>query len=150
MTISGLGTSRKSIQLPILAIFSSGIVLVALVLFAIQLAQFAQGRDLLQTDISVAGVPVTGLKLSEAVNTWETIYKQPIELDFQGNPILLNPADIGFRANSELMEADLRSKASATSSYWSDFWNYLWRRPTSPVTVALIADYQEAKLRNFL
>jgi beta-lactamase class A len=150
MTISGLGTSRRGFQIPVLAIFSSGIVMVALVLFAMELARFAQGRDLLQTDITVAGVPVTGLKLSEAVNTWETIYNQPIELDFQGNPILLNPADIGFRANSELMEADLTSKASATSNYWSDFWNYLWRRPTSPVTVSLIADYQEAKLRNYL
>src|SRR5258706_656364 len=150
MTVSGLGTSRKSLRLPTLAIFSAGMILVALILFTLELAQFAQGRDFLQTDITVAGVPVTGLKLSEAVNTWETIYEQLVELDFQGNLILLNPADIGFRANSELMESDLRSKASATNSYWADFWNYLWRRPTSPVQVELIADYQEAKLRNFL
>ncbi|MEP7284613.1 MAG: serine hydrolase [Chloroflexota bacterium] len=150
MTVTGLGTSRKGFRLPILPIISGGLLLVALIVFALELSRFALGRDVLQTDITVAGVPVTGLKISEAVSTWERIYDQPVQLDYQGSPILLNPAEIGFRTNNDLMLAELRSKSAGTNNYWSDFWNYLWQRPTSPISVDLISDYQEARLRNFL
>src|SRR5215813_2806331 len=108
MTVSGLGTSRKSFRLPILALVSAGLLLAALILFAIELARFAQTRDILQTDITVAGVPVTGLKLAEAANIWQRVYDQPVELDYQGSPILLKPSDIGFRTNSELTLCDIQ------------------------------------------
>jgi beta-lactamase class A len=150
MTVTGLGTARKAARLPVLALLSGGMVMAALILIGVELSRFAQGRDLLQTDITVAGVPVTGLKLSEAVVTWERVYEQPVELDYQGSPIILRPADIGFHVNNELMQAEIRSKLAGTNNYWIDFWNYLWRRPTSPVNVGLIADYQEAKLRDYL
>jgi beta-lactamase class A len=150
MTVVGLNASRRGTRLPILPILSAFMVLGAMIVFALELARFAQTRDRLPTDITVAGVPVTGLRSSEAVSTWENVYSQPIMIDYQGSPILLNPADIGFRTNSELMMADLTSKVAGTNNYWMDFWNYLWRRPTNPVDVPLIADYQEAKLRNFL
>ncbi|MCC7450377.1 MAG: serine hydrolase [Anaerolineae bacterium] len=151
MTVTGLGTARKGgVRLPILALFSGGFVLAALVLFALELSRFSMGRDYLQTDITVADIPVTGMTLKDAAAAWESAYEQPIELDYQGSPILLRPAEIGFRTNSEVMLADIRSKQAGTSSYWGDFWNYLWRRPTSPVTVSLVADYQEAKLRAYL
>ena len=151
MTVTGLGTARKGgIRLPILALFSGGFVLAALILFALELSRFSMGRDFLQTDITVADIPVTGMTLKDAAAAWESAYEQPIELDYQGSPILLRPAEIGFRTNSEVMLADIRSKQAGTSSYWGDFWNYLWRRPTSPVTVSLVADYQEAKLRAYL
>ncbi len=150
MTVGGLGASRKGFRIPLLPLFSGGLVLAALILFANELIHFAQGRDFFQTDVTVAGIPVTGLNSAEAVRTWETIYAQPVELSYQGSPILLNPADIGFRPNSDRMRDDLQSKLAGTNNYWLDFWNYLWRRPTSPVIVDLVADYQEAKLRNFL
>src|SRR6266852_1111589 len=150
MSVTGLGTARKGhFRLPILPLLSAGMVLAALVLFMSELARFAQGRDILP-DITVAGVPVTGLKPSEAVSTWERVYSQPIMLDFLGSPILVMPADIGFHTNSDLMRAELQSKIANTNNYWIDFWNYLWRKPTSPVTTELVADYQEAKLRNIL
>src|SRR5579859_2321266 len=151
MLANGFGRARRRSGLPILALFSGVLLLAALVAFALELSRFASNRDLLQVDITVAGVPVTGLKLSEAVNTWEAVYNQPVELEFQGSPILLKPADIGFNINSQLMLSDVQSKVTGgIDSYWVDFWNYLWRRPSSPVNVDLRADYQEAKLRNFL
>ncbi|HLY25219.1 MAG TPA: serine hydrolase [Aggregatilineales bacterium] len=150
MLANGFGRARRRSGLPILALFSGVLLLAALVAFALELSRFASNRDLLQVDITVAGVPVTGLKLSEAVNTWEAVYNQPVELDFQGSPILLSPADIGFNINSQLMLSDVQSKVTGTNNYWADFWNYLWRRPTNPVSVDLRADYQEAKLRNFM
>src|SRR4051812_8347202 len=150
MSVSGLGTARKPGGLPVLPVISAGLLLLSLVMFALELAQFAQRRDLLPADITVAGVPVNGLKTSEAVSAWEKVYAQPVQLDFQGNPLLLNPADIGWRTNSELMTTDMTSKTTVANNYWSDFWNYLWRQPTSPVNVPLIGDYQEAKLRDYL
>src|SRR5450432_3099842 len=150
MSIMELGSSRKRLGLPILALISAILLIAALLLFVTQLGRFAENRDLLQTDITVAGVPVTGLNLSQAANTWQTVYSQPIELEYQGSPIILLPSDIGFHTNDELMLADIESKVSGNSNYWQDFWNYLWRRPTSPVDVELRADYQEAKLRAFL
>src|SRR5256885_5371722 len=112
MSVSGLGTARKSARLPILALASGLMLLGALALFALELQKFAGTRDLLQTDITVAGVPVTGLKLQEAALAWEQVYQQPVELDYQGSPILLKPSDIGFRIDSELMISDNRSKRS--------------------------------------
>ncbi len=150
MSVMELGSSHKRLRFPILALISALLLLGALVLFVTQLGRFAQNRDLLQTDITVAGVPVTGLNLSQAASTWQTVYSQPVELDFQSSPIILMPSDIGFHTNDELMLADIESKVAGSSSYWADFWNYLWRRPTSPVDVELRADYQEAKLRKFL
>lgn len=150
MSVTGLGTTRKGSRLPVLPILSAGFLIASLILFAVELGRFAQGRDLIQTDISVAGVPVTGLRLNEAAGRWEKVFQLPVELDYGEYPILLNPADIGFRPNSDLMLADLQSKITGTNNYWADFWNYLWRRPTSPVEVPLIANYQDAKLREVL
>ncbi len=150
MALTGLRGARKGFHLPILALFSAGLLIVALVLFLLELSRFAQGIDVLRTDVTVGGVPVTGLTMAEAASRWEQVYSQPIALEFQGNPILLSPANIGFQPKSDLMEQDMRSKLGGTDSYWSDFWNYLWKRPTSPVDVDLRADYQVAKLRDFL
>ncbi len=130
--------------------FSGGLLLAALVLAAIQLERFAATRDLLQTDVSVGGVPVGGLPLSEAVKRWETIYAQPVEIDYGDSQILLNPAQIGFVVSSDQLRSQVESRSAGTSNYWIDFWNYLWQRPSSPVDIALAADYQQAKLRDFL
>ena len=57
MSVTGLGTTRKGSRLPVLPILSAGFLIASLILFAVELGRFAQGRDLIQTDISVAGVP---------------------------------------------------------------------------------------------
>jgi hypothetical protein len=48
------------------------------------------------------------------------------------------------------MRADVQARLSGTDNYWLDFWNYLWRRPTNPITVSLVADYPQSKLRSYL
>jgi len=150
MTMTGLGTRKRRARLPILTILPSAMLLVALVMFAMELVQFAQSRDRLQTDITVAGVPVTGLTQSQAVTTWESVYFQPIQLQYLNSPMLLLPADVGFRINSQQMQEQIRSQLSSGGTYWGDFWNYLWRRPSSPIDIPLIADFSEARLRTFM
>lgn len=150
MTVTGLGTKRSGRRVPILALLSGGMLLAALIMLALELSRFAQGRDRLQTDITVAGVPVTGLTSSEAAAAWELVYQQPIELEYQGHPVLLDPAQIGFRIDSAQMQETIRARLATGTNYWQDFWNYLWQRPTSPVSIDLVADYSEARLREFL
>jgi beta-lactamase class A len=149
MSVKGLGTRQRGIRIPILGILSSGSLLAALILFAYHLTLFAQNRDLLQTDITVADIPVTGLTLQEAMATVEGVYNQPVLLEYRGNNILLNPAAIGFRVNTDLLRSEIQSRLASTDNYWGDFWNYLWRRPSDPVTVPLNASFREADLREF-
>src|SRR5579859_6147031 len=150
MTVRGLGTRRQRRQLPILALFSGGLLLAALSLSGIQLVRFGATRDLLQTDVTVGGVPVGGLPLSEAVKAWETVYAQPVEIDYGNSPILLYPAQIEFVVSSDQLRSQVQSRSAGNSNYWLDFWNYLWQRPSSPVDIPLAANYQQAKLRDFL
>lgn len=149
-SLGGLGSNKRSFRLPILSLASGGLLLAAIIMFALELVRFQDSRDLIQTDITVAGVPVAGLRLSEAAATWERVYQQSVELSYQGHPILLPPSDVGFTVKSDIMQAEIRAKTAQTSNYWGDFWNYLWRRPTNPIEVALVADYSEARLRDFL
>src|SRR5689334_4522130 len=101
MTLGGLGTRRQRRRIPWLALISGGLLLAALILLAAQLVRFANTRDVLQTDITVGGVPVGGLPLAEAVKRWEAIYAQPVEIDYGDSPILLYPAQVGFFVKSD-------------------------------------------------
>jgi len=150
MSVTGLGTRRQAVRLPVLSFFSGLMLIAALVLFALELINFEQSRERLQTDITVAGVPVSGLRLAEAVTAWENIYQQPVLLEYLGHPIQLSPASIGFVIKSDQMQSEIRAQTALSSNYWQDFWNYLWRRPTEPISVPLIADYSEARLREVL
>ncbi|MBX3062460.1 MAG: serine hydrolase [Anaerolineae bacterium] len=149
MTVKGIGTRQRGIRIPVLSLLSSGLLLAALILFAYHLARYAQNRDLLQTDITVADIPVTGLTLQEAMATVEGVYNQPVVLEYRGNTILLNPAAIGFRVNTELLRSEVQSRLASTNNYWGDFWNYLWRRPSDPISIPLNASFREADLREF-
>ncbi|MBX3081549.1 MAG: serine hydrolase [Anaerolineae bacterium] len=150
MSVKGLGTRQRGIRLPIFELVCGGMVLAAIGLFAYHLARYAQNRDLLQTDISIAGIPVTGLTLQEAIANVETIYTQPVELEYRGSVIQLDPAAVGFRVNTDQLRSEVQSKLTSTNNYWGDFFNYLMRRSSDPVTIELNASLSEADLRNYL
>lgn len=150
MTLRGMGTRQQGRRIPWLALVSGGFLLAALILLATQLVRFANTRDVLQTDITVGGVSVGGLPLSEAVKRWEAIYSQPVEIDYGDSPILLYPAQVGFFVKSDQLQSQVESRAAGSNNYWTDFWNYLWQRPATPVDIPLAAVYQTAQLRDFL
>ncbi|GAB4570449.1 MAG: serine hydrolase [Anaerolineae bacterium] len=152
MTVGGLGTSarRRRVGFPVLELLSAGMLLAALMIFVVELVGFSRERDRLQADITVGGIPVGNLTSVEAQALWEQVYAQPVELRYQGSPIILEPASIGFRTNSEVMLAEALSRSTEESNFWLAFWNYLWRRPVEPVDVALSAEYQRSVLRDFL
>src|SRR5690606_24344231 len=58
----------------------------------------------------------------------------------------LNPDQVGFQVNSEAMLA----RASSDDTFWSGFWDYLWRRPAEPMSVELQADHSEELLQSWV
>lgn len=150
MSVKGLGTGRQRARLPWLELGSAGMLLVAILLLIFELIAFSQGQDGLQTDITVAGIPVDGLTSAEAQVRWEAAYARPVELSYRGSPILLEPSSVGFRANSQVMLAQALGASEQETGFWLSFWNYLWRRPVSPVNIELAAEYQPSLVRAFL
>lgn len=149
--LTGLGTRKKTRNLPIIPIFSWILILLAIGLFALQLINFSQQSDHLAGDVTVGGVDVGGLSAAEAVARWEEAYAQPIVLWYNNSPILLDPAAVGFRTNQESMLAAARSASQSESTFWSRFAAYLTGRVTAQTTdVNLSAGYQERLLENFL
>ena len=151
MAYGHLREDRRRMHLPLLEIFSGVLLLAAIVLAMIELARYSATKDTLQTDLTIAGLQVGGMEPNRARERWEEVYiTQPVQLYFGDHLIMLNPADVGFRTNSDAMLAEARSRSTAATNFWLGFWNYLGRRPVAAVSVPLDADYNEALLREFL
>lgn len=150
-SLTGLGTRRKGRRLPIIPVLSWICLFLAVVVFSFELIRFSQQIDRLSADVSVGGVSVGGLSPAEAVARWEQAYAQPITLWYENNPILLDPAGVGFRTNRESMLAAARAASEQEQSFWERFFNYLTGSVTeSRINIRLSADYQENLLRQFL
>jgi hypothetical protein len=146
-----LGERRRNFRFPLLELISAILLLMAIVLGMFELVNYSNQKDNLPTDLTMAGVAVGGLNESDAQARWERVYvEQPVQLIYDGNPILLYPSDINFRVNSEAMLAEARQQTTQERNFWVGFWNYLERRPVSAVSVPLDAEYPATDLRDFL
>lgn len=149
--LTGLGTRKRSRRLPIIPILSFLLLVAALALFTYELILFTQRADQFTTAVTVGGVEVGGLAPADAVTRWEQAYAQPVVLYYADSPILLDPATLGFRMNSETMYAQARSAIESGADFWSRFGNYLLgQRPLQPVDAPLDADYQRGLLEQYL
>lgn len=151
MDYGRLGERQRSFQFPLLEISSAILLLMAIVLGMFELVNYSNQKDDLPTDLTVAGVAVGGLNEVNAQARWEGVYlEQPVQLIYDGNPIVLYPAEIGFRVESEAMLAEARGQISQERDFWVGFWNYLERRPVAAVSVPLQASFPESRLRDYL
>jgi beta-lactamase class A len=150
-TLSGLGTRRRARRVPILPIFSWLFVVLGIGLLTLELIRFSQQVDRLGADVRVGGVEVGGLSAAEAVRRWEQLFAQPLTLWYNDSPILLDPADIGFRTDRDTMLAAAGAATAGNAAFWSEFVGYLTgQQAQSSVNVPLIADYQLPVLRQYL
>lgn len=137
--------------MPIIPVFSWVFVFLALGLLMLELIRFSQQVERYAADVVVAGVDVGGLTTTDAANRLEQAYAAPITLWYDNSPIQLDPAQVGFRTNREAMLAQARSGGTQETSFWTRFANYLTgQQAQRVVNVALVADYQQNLLRQFM
>ena len=146
-----LGERQRRLQVPWLELFSALLLFVAFLWGLFELVNNSNAKDSLQTDLTIAGIPVGGMAENEAQTRLESIYMgQPVQLYYEGSTIMLDPQVVGFRINSDAMLAEARAQNSREKNFWAGFWNYLWRRPVAAVSVPLDAEYSESDLRLYL
>ena len=132
-----------------LRLISLGLLLVAVILTALQLVRFSRVRSFLPGGLTIAGVPVGNLDRQQAAQRLLEAYNTPVELHFQDAIIHLNPATIDFQLDTERMLAVAEITRTQTS-FWSDFWDYLWNRSKNPPDVPLSSHYSDQRLRIYL
>lgn len=136
---------------PILLLVSIALILTALGWFVLELTNFTQRESLLSSGLTIAGIPVGNLRLSEANARVEQAYASPITLYYRDQPINISPDTIGFRLNLPTMLAEANASSETEGGFWQRFTDYLLGRDdTDRTNIALIADYQQSALRTQL
>ncbi|MCS6834735.1 MAG: class A beta-lactamase-related serine hydrolase [Anaerolineae bacterium] len=150
--MSHLNRSRRC-GVSLLQPLSLLMILAGVGLLVFYLLNFAQSEDRLANGITIAGVPVSGLRQNEAIAAIEQAYAQPVTLIYPGNPpFQIIPATLGFRLNTPSMLAEAVASSERGGGFWERFANYmLGITDTSTRSIPLVADYQrsvlEAELR---
>jgi len=121
----------------------------ALVLTIISLITYSRQRNNYPAGMTVGGVPVGGLNPSEATQRLLEVYTSPVEIQYAGAIIHVEPIAVGFEPDVETMlaAADLTRTGRA---FWGGFWDYLWNRNAVSSDVPLSATLSEERLREYL
>lgn len=129
---------------------SLGLLLLAVILFFLELVAYSRSRAKLPQRLAIAGVPVGGLTKEEALERLLQVYSVPVELHYEDQVILLNPAAIGFRLDTEGMMA-AAELARSGPAFWSGFWDFLWNRPAgAEESIPLRAELSRSQLQAVL
>jgi len=128
---------------------SLGLLLAAVALFFYELVAFSRRRARMPGGLTIAGVPVAGLSQSGALEQVLQTYSTPVEVFYGDQLILLMPASIGFRLDTEVMLAAAELERTGTD-FWSGFWDFLWNRAGEAASIPLRAEYSPAQLEAVL
>lgn len=129
----------------LLRIVSLGLLLSAVALFFYQLISYSRSRATLPEGLTIGGVPVGGLGQASALERLLQTYGSPVELNYDGERIVLSPSQVGFQLDSEAMMAG-GELARTNTDFWSGFWDFLWNRPGESQSVALRAELSQTQL----
>lgn len=127
-------------------IFLLGIMLALLVW---QWMQFRASLRVLPAGLTVADANVEGMTVEQVLATLENAYVQPVQLFYQGQPLLLSPETVEFRLDREATQAAIETAVAGRNSL-QGFLAHLLRRPTPPVAVAPVVRYSPERLDRFL
>jgi len=128
---------------------SIALLLGSVALFFFQLVAYSRQRSRLPLELTIAGIQVGGLDQSETLERLLQVYSSPIELYYDENLILLNPANVGFRPDTDVMLAAAELERTGTP-FWAGFWDFLWKRSGEPQSVPLKAEYSVTQLEEYL
>ena len=88
---------------------------------------------------------VSGLTYEQAGDQIKALYQTPVDLDYQGSTIQVQPADLGFNLNLGEASPAIFDPAGA-----SGFWNYLWGKAPGPVHLDFNVAVDDGKIQNYL
>jgi len=128
---------------------SIGLLLTAVIFFFYELIAFSRQRAHQPQGLSIGGVSVGGLSQTEAVERILQTYGTPVELHYDDQIILLQPASVGFRVDTEVMLAAAESVRTG-DDFWSGFMDFLWNRSGDEAAIPLRAEYSISQLEFFL
>jgi beta-lactamase class A len=120
-----------------------------LVLTIVSLIDYSRQRSNYPAGMTIGGVPVGGVDPQAASERVLQVYNTPVEAQYAGAVIHIDPPVVGFELELEAMlaAADL---ARTSDSFWGGFWNYLWNRESAQVAIPLRASISEERLRAYL
>jgi hypothetical protein len=128
---------------------SIAFLLAAAGLFFYELLAYSRDRALLPDQMTIAGIPVGNTTQSEARERLLQTFSAPVELYYDDQLILLNPANVGFRLDTDVMLAAAELERTG-ESFWSGFWDFLWNRPGEAASIPLKAEYSVSQLESSL
>jgi len=121
----------------------------ALVLGIVSLIGYSRQRNNYPAGMTIAGVSVGGLTPVEASQRLLEVYTSPIEVQYNGAVIHIEPSVVGFQPDIETMLA--AADLSRTSrSFWGGFWDYLWNRSSLETVIPLSSKLSDERLREYL
>ncbi|MCJ7435345.1 MAG: class A beta-lactamase-related serine hydrolase [Anaerolineales bacterium] len=122
---------------------------IAMVLTTISLIGYSRQRNNYPAGMTIGGVPVGGLTPAEATQRLLEVYTSPIEVQYAGAIIQIDPAVVGFSVEVESMlaAADLTRTGG---SFWGGYWDYLWNRDPTASSIPLSKTLAEERLRVYL
>lgn len=121
----------------------------AIIMTIIALTGYSKQRNSYPQGMTIAGVPVGGVDPQTASQRVLQVYSTPVQVQYGGSLIQIDPIIIGFQLDMDTMlaAADL-SRTGA--SFWGGYWEYLWNREPAPANIPLSASFSEERLREYL
>jgi beta-lactamase class A len=121
----------------------------AVILTILALVGYSRQRDSYPPGMTIAGVAVGGVDPATASQRVLQVYSTPVQVEYSGAVILIDPTVVGFQLDMDSMmaAADLTRTGA---SFWGGYWNYLWNREPAAANVPLSASLSEERLRGYL
>ena len=121
----------------------------ALVISIVSLIGYSRQRNNYPASMTIASVPVGGLTPTEASQRLLEVYTSPIEVQYNGAVIQIDPGVVGFEPDVETMlaAADL---SRTGNSFWGGFWEFLWNRTPAEIQIPLSTALSDERLREYL
>ncbi len=125
------------------------LLIVATILTISSLVAYSRQRNSYPPGMTIGGVPVGGLDPQAASQRVLQVYSTPVEIQYGGGTIQVEPSTLGFQMDmdSMLAAADL---VRTGGQFWGGFWDFLWNQDPAGQAVPLRATISEERLRAYL
>lgn len=135
---------RRDWSLPIVILIG-----VLLALLGWQWLRFRADLRVLPPNVSVAGMDASGMMVEQVLAALDGAYAQPVQLTYQGQPVVLAPEAVAFQFDREETRKVLEAVRENRNNL-SGFLTYLLRRPAPLVEVMPAVRYSSERLEAFL